>query len=280
MGNLTCGQCGGSVSTTDDACPDCGVAFYIIGPAKAKEFLDDSCEVDVPEKIDGVQVIGIGDKAFEKTRLTSITIPAGVTCIGSYAFRKCDGLASVTFEPESKLTSIGDWAFYACKRLTSIAIPDSVTSVGEYAFTGSGLISATLPRGATFSAYSKCTELKSVTIANGVTSIGRDTFIGCEALSSITIPDSVIRIERGAFGSCDRLKSITIPASVTSIANNAFSECYRLTDVTFLGNAPEVEDPDDSFFCATDTTIYRKTEAKGWGDTWCGRPVKLISEKT
>ncbi len=26
-------------------------------------------------------------------------------------------------------------------------------------------------------------------------------------------------------------------------------------------------------------TIYRKPEAKGWGETWDGRPVKLISEK-
>jgi len=26
-------------------------------------------------------------------------------------------------------------------------------------------------------------------------------------------------------------------------------------------------------------TIYRKPDAKGWGDTWGGRPVKLISEK-
>ncbi|MDB4737780.1 hypothetical protein OAF75_02970 [Verrucomicrobiales bacterium] len=26
-------------------------------------------------------------------------------------------------------------------------------------------------------------------------------------------------------------------------------------------------------------TIYRKPEAKGWGDTFGGRPVKLISEK-
>jgi len=26
-------------------------------------------------------------------------------------------------------------------------------------------------------------------------------------------------------------------------------------------------------------TIYRKPEAKGWGETFAGRPVKLISEK-
>jgi hypothetical protein len=32
-------------------------------------------------------------------------------------------------------------------------------------------------------------------------------------------------------------------------------------------------------FEGANATIYRKPEAKGWGDTWDGRPVKLISEK-
>jgi hypothetical protein len=46
--------------------------------------------------------------------------------------------------------------------------------------------------------------------------------------------------------------------------------------VTFLGNAPKAGE--EVFYEAT-PTIYRKPEAKGWGDTWGGRPVKLISEK-
>jgi len=32
-------------------------------------------------------------------------------------------------------------------------------------------------------------------------------------------------------------------------------------------------------FTKATPTIYRKPEAKGWGDTFAGRPVKLISEK-
>ena len=27
-------------------------------------------------------------------------------------------------------------------------------------------------------------------------------------------------------------------------------------------------------------TIYREADAKGWGDTFAGRPVKLITEKS
>jgi hypothetical protein len=43
--------------------------------------------------------------------------------------------------------------------------------------------------------------------------------------------------------------------------------------VTFLGDAPKVS------FSSSSPTIYRKADAKGWGDTLAGRPVKLITEK-
>ena len=61
-----------------------------------------------------------------------MTIPDSVTAIGSYAFRNCSSLTSVTI-PDS-VTSIGDDAFRGCSSLTSVTIPDSVTSIGKYAF--------------------------------------------------------------------------------------------------------------------------------------------------
>ena len=58
-------------------------------------------------------------------------IPNSVTSIGSYAFRYCSGLSSVTI-PNS-VTSIGDAAFYY-SGLTSVTIPNSVTTIGRSAF--------------------------------------------------------------------------------------------------------------------------------------------------
>jgi len=55
-----------------------------------------------------------------------------------------------------------------------------------------------------------------------------------------------------------------------------FAGCGSLTAVTFLGDAPKAGR--EVFKYAT-PTIYRKPEAKGWGETFGGRPVKLISEK-
>ena len=174
----------------------------------------------------------------------------------------CDKSASgklvipVTIEGKS-VTRIGAEAFENCIHLRNITIPKSVTSIGNFAF-----------------AY--CTRLTSITIPEGVTSIESYAFYECSSLTSITIPDSVTSIGDDAFRACTSLTSITIPDSVTSIGRWAFRTCTNLTAVTFLGDAPKFG---EDVFKDTTPTIYRKPEAKGWGDTWAGRPVKLISEK-
>ena len=94
--------------------------------------------------------------------LTSITIPEGVTSIGSSAFEGCSSLTSITI-PEG-VTSIGSYAFSGCRSLTSITIPESVTSIGSRAF------------------YD-CSSLTSITIPEGVTSIGYHAFFGCSSLT-------------------------------------------------------------------------------------------------
>ena len=92
----------------------------------------------------------------------------------------------------------------------------------------------------------------------------------------ITIPDSVTSIGYMAFEERTSQKSITIGNGVTSIGDEAFSWCKSLTAVTFIGDAPK---EGKETFSRSTPTIYRKPEAKGWGDTWGGMPVKLISEK-
>ncbi|MDB4721606.1 leucine-rich repeat domain-containing protein, partial [Verrucomicrobiales bacterium] len=109
-----------------------------------------------------------------------------------------------------------------------------------------------------------------------VTSIGDFAFYACSSLKSITIGDGVTSIGEQAFEGCTSLTSITIPDSVISIGSVVFNACKNLTAVTFLGDVPKAGQ--HIFYDAT-PTIYRKPEARGWGDTFAGRPVKLISEK-
>ncbi len=268
-----------------------GGAVTITGCDKKESGVDRDSALTIPATIEGKTVTSIGGLAFYKcSDLTSITIGDSVTSIGAGAFDGCSSLTTievgagnvnytevngVLFNAEKtvlhtypggktgdnynipdSVTSIGESAFWDCTNLTSITIPDGVTSIGDAAF------------------Y-ECSSLTSITIPASVTSIGDNAFAFTD-LPSITIPDSVTSIGHSAFRECKRLTSITIPDSVTSIETGAFYGCESLTAVTFPGDAPK---DGGRVFDEAAPTIYRKPEAKGWGDTFAGRPVKLISEK-
>lgn len=148
-----------------------------------------------------------GKLYFGNALATSITIPAGITCVRGGAFQNCACLTNVTI-PDS-ITGIGNGAFYGCSSLTSVTLPDSVISIGSNAF-------------------ADCFHLTSINIPGSVTSIGSCAFFNCYMLKSITIPDGVTSIESGTFCECN-LTSVTIPESVISIGNEAFSGCPWLT---------------------------------------------------
>ena len=186
----------------------------------------------------------------------------------------CDESASGKLVIPAKIegnpvTSIGDGAFSWCMSLTTIEVGEgnvNFTEVNGVLFNAEKTVLLTYPAGKKGANY---------TIPDGVTSIGISAFTNSQFLRSITIPDSVTSIGVRAFNRSG-LTSITIPDSVTSIGSVAFNTCRKLTTVTFLGDAPKAG---DYIFNGATPTIYRKPEAKGWGDTWGGRPVKLISEK-
>ena len=247
-------------------------------------------EIVIPSEYDGFPVIAIGDYAFYGCfKLTSITIPDGVTSIGNYAFSGCEGLTSIVI-PDS-VTSIGGWAFECCSGLTSVTIGNSVTSIGGSAFSG-------------------CEALTSIVIPDSVTSIGKDAFTGCVALESIAVSEgntvyhsngnclietasrtliagcknsvipadgSVTSIGGAAFFKCTSLTSIAIPDSVTVIYGGqsvslflcgAFEGCTSLTSVTF-GENSKLESIGDMTFlgCTALTNISIPSSVTSIGDS-------------
>jgi hypothetical protein len=144
------------------------------------------------------QLKTISNQAFSRcTSLTSITILASVTSIGSGAFDGCTSLASITI-PEG-VTTIDSFAFRSCSNLTSITIPTGVMSIGNYAFTG-------------------CASFTSITIPAGITSIGEYAFTGCTSLTSVTcLPTTPPTLEGWADVFNDTHESLVIKVPSASV---------------------------------------------------------------
>lgn len=125
-------------------------------------------------------VTTIGETAFcENTNLTSITFAAGsaLTSIGMNAFAGCEKLTSVSIP--TGVTNIGNGAFTSCSNLTSVSIPVSVKSIGQLAFGYcNNLASITIPAGVESigeTAFFYCTNLATITL-NSSPMIGEEAF--------------------------------------------------------------------------------------------------------
>ena len=91
----------------------------------------------------------------------SVTIPSGVTTLGSSCFNGCTGLTSIAIP--SSVTTLESGCFSGCTGLTNITIPSGVTSLPS-------------------ACYYNCTGLTNVTIPSSVTSLESSCFSGCTNL--------------------------------------------------------------------------------------------------
>ncbi len=89
----------------------------------------------------------ISARCFVKCRLTRVTIPNGVTSIGSEAFSYCNELTKVTIP--NGVTTIDSKAFLPCSKLTRISIPNTITYIGDYAFGKRNKLTTIIYRGTT-----------------------------------------------------------------------------------------------------------------------------------
>lgn len=145
--------------------------------------------------------------------VTNLTIPAGVTKVGDYAFEHCYSITSLTI-PEG-CTAIGEYAFNNCSNLASATFPNSLNSVGSFAFASCARMHASLP--------------------GGISYIGERAFNGAPLSSNIVVNQGVIG-ER-AFNACGSVMDLTIGAGVTYIGPNAFNEMGGLRNIHYGSTA-------------------------------------------
>ncbi len=204
--------------------------------------------------------------------LTRVTLPEGVRSVGSFAFYGCSSLEDLSLP--SSLTSIGECGFYGCSSLPGVTLPVSVTSFGHNAFWGcTGLTAVVIGDlaswcGIEFGGYDanplyyahrlilNGTELTALTVPEGVTEIGDYAFAGWSRLTDLTIPDWVRSVGISAFYGCSGLTAVTVPANVRSLGEYAFAKCRNLTAVTLPAGLTDIA-PSLFYGCSglTDVTI-------------------------
>lgn len=153
--------------------------------AEISGFVGDGNHATINSKIDGYEIVGIGDSAFQDcTTLESVLFWADIKTIGDYAFAGCTSLKEISIPNET--TSIGNHAFENCSNLVDLIIWGN-PNIGDYAFAG-------------------CTSLVDVSLSYGTEKVGDYAFSGCTNLESVIVWDDNTRFGVNAFYNCPKLK--------------------------------------------------------------------------
>ena len=110
----------------------------------------------------GEGVTHVGDKAFRRLGITSVSLSDSVVSIGDSAFYDLEELKTLTL-PEN-LTTIGDAAFLGCINLSEVSGGQNLVAIGEYAF-------------------QSCYALETIEFGSKVDNIGAGAFLGCTRLA-------------------------------------------------------------------------------------------------
>ena len=155
--------------------------------------------------------------------LTSVTLPAGLLTMGSYTFRNCTSLASVTYagyEGEYNalpvnLSVLGSNSFESCA-IENIIIPEALKSTNSSVFSGCNLVRVAYNAIAmtTTGVLKDMTNLTQVVFGDKVESLPGHSFYGCVNLQNVTLPDSIETIGYNAFRDCNAMTEIVLGKNV------------------------------------------------------------------
>ncbi len=238
------------VGISDKAFEDCNVTDVTISASVTnigvEAFLNS--ELQRISFVPGTEPLTIADRAFMRTELTEIHLPARLTSIALKRLEICSVTSgwTTTIEPVTDLSRATD-AFYGCTALNTITVDEgsqTYKAVDNVLFSADGktLIYApytlsgvyvvpvntqTIADGAFYG-----TAITEVTIANTVTHIGEGAFFAHPTLATVRFSESAsvgaITIGRYAFGS-----SSTIRNALTEFIVNDNTKIQTVCDYAF-----------------------------------------------
>ncbi|MFA5312237.1 MAG: fibronectin type III domain-containing protein [Methanomassiliicoccales archaeon] len=280
------------------ALEEAGFVYTLSGTpevATITEYTGAGGAVTIPSAIGGYDVVAIGNEAFNNGhgyQVTSVTIPDGVTSIGSYCFANCEQIMTITIG--SGVTYIGTEAFYDCGSLSYITVdadnPNYTSIVGVlYDKQLTTLIKCPTEKGGQviipdsvttilWHAFQSCEYMNQLTIGSGMTGIEPYTFEESESLATVTFSpgSSLVSIGDNAFDSCPSLIAIALPESLETIGYKAFQFCTSLSSVDIPGNVTSIDN--DAFrACVSLTTVGIPASVTSIGETAFGGCSGLTS---
>lgn len=214
--------------TTFAASIKIGDAKYSIEKNSSKVILTDYKkavgEIVIPEKITDPKtkkeytVVQIGKRAFEKSAVKSISLPASVEVIGPSAFAYCKELV---YADILDVKDIGEYAFYSCSNLEE-CVMGQVVKIGDYAFCHSGL--------------------KKVAIPPTTLSIGNNAFYDCANLEFVIFEegDEPLKMIEGCFYDAP-IKELIIGRGLYAIAlPREYGSSIDLPPLSFFTSADNI----------------------------------------
>lgn len=148
-----------------------------------------SGDIVIPEKLGGIRVTAIGEKAFYNcSDITTVTIGDNIRSIGKAAFAHCYALSEVIL-PDT-IDEIADETFDMCFNLAKVSLTKTnIRRIGALAF-----------------AY--CEFLESATFPDTLETVGAEAFKECGNLQSVIIGKGMTHIEKDAFAKCYNLFNV------------------------------------------------------------------------
>lgn len=222
----------------------------------------------LPEEIDGLPVVSVGEEAFWGCGIESVEAPS-VRRVMPCAFRDCRALRRIAL-PQA--TEILGFALAGCGALEEIDLP-MIRVLGPGVFEATGLREASFGSLAQVGAYcfSKCRKLKSLVFEDGctITAIPRNLVADCNALTTLVYPtERVCTIGKHAFRAT-RLEEIDLSSpAITRLDWNVAYDCRRLVSFRFPPHI-SYETTKHDFFSLQDFSqspnvkIHLPIEAKG-----------------
>lgn len=145
-----------------------------------------------------------------REQILSVSLPQGLTHVGSVAFYGCENLAAVSIP--GSVTGIGMLAFSGCTAMTMVTFNDGLVDIGDNAF-------------------EKCENLLELRLPASVRTIGSHAFYFCSALRYVSIPGAVESYGSGIFSYCHALTRADIGQSAGNLPGWTFYGCEQLTVV-------------------------------------------------